>query len=1065
MKKKTTNPNKANSSVWKFDLKMKLSTLFIFVSLLTMHANETYSQNTKLSLDMNQVTVKDVIRQIESLSEFKFLYNRNDVNLDRLVSVKGKKKRIYSILDKVFSDTNTEFEVVNKQIVLRKRIDSQVISITMQSSVSGKVTDTSGEPLVGVSIVEKGTTNGTTTDFDGNYEITLEDNATLVFSYVGFSTVEELINGRSTINIQLLEGLQLDAVVIIGSRNKNRTSVGSAVPVDVLDITELTQTAPQVSVNQILNYAAPSFSSNSQSIADGTDHIDPASLRGLGPDQVLVLINGKRRHKTSLVNVNGTFGRGSAGTDLNAIPSFAIQRIEILRDGAAAQYGSDAIAGVINIVLKKSTNLNVMLHTGANFSKNEDERNGLSESVNDGEKLGLSLNYGLPIGENGGFINLTGSFDFRGQSNRMLRYSGQIYNAYNSVERIARADGYDLNLLADEDLDDIFQYAPAAGITLNGSEDLEELRGILGADVSESELTARGLERGYFNMNVGQSELRNGQFFANMEIPLDENLKIYAFGGLGFRGGESAGFFRLPHQSRTFTPAFPNGFLPEIHTNIIDRSIAAGIKGKLEEWDLDFSNTYGQNSFNFIVRNSSNASLGTNTTLEANSGGFSYLENTTNFDLTRFYEDIFSGFNLAFGAEYRLENYQINAGDEVSYTQFDTNGNPHDNANPDTSVLTTFFGDSRPGGIQVFPGFEPANELDEYRSSVALYADAEVDFSDSFLLTGAVRYENFSDFGGTLNGKLTTRIKFGENFNLRGGLQTGFRAPSLHQIHFNSTSTITGNDGVPVQVGNFKNSSRIAKILGIQQLDSESSTGATVGITASIPGANLKVTIDGYVIGIKDRVISTGQFGTNGDPELERLFSEAGANEVAFFANAIDTDTKGIDIVISHKERFGKNNSITNTFAFTASKTEIGDVNIPEAIANAGLADTFLDKTSRTFIEASVPRVKANLSHNLKFNEKWNVFFRNSFFGEVTEATNDPDAPTYGSKIITDLTFGLNLGKNTRISFGANNLLDVYPDQTPEAFSSSGRFLYSRRSFQFGRNGRHLFARLNFTID
>ena len=1066
MKNNVINPKGVEHSVWKFDLKMKLSTLFIFISLLTMQANETYSQKTKLSIDMNEVTVNDVIREIESLSDFKFFYNRKDVNLNRVLSINAKRKRINNILSDIFSNTTTEFEVLNKQIILKKRT-KELKSMILQSAISGTVVDSDNIPLGGVNVLEKGTTNGTTTDFDGNYSIEIANSeAVIVVSYIGFATKEIVVGDQSQINITMEpDAAKLQEVVVLGSRNKSRTAIDTAVPIDILNVKELTQSAPQVSINQILNYAAPSFTSNSQSIADGTDHIDPASLRGLGPDQVLVLINGKRRHKTSLVNVNGTFGRGSAGTDLNAIPSHAIDRIEILRDGAAAQYGSDAIAGVINIVLKKSTDLNVLINTGANFTKNEDKRNGLSETLNDGERLALSLNYGIPLGDDGGFINFTGAFDFRGRTNRMLQYSGSIYNAYNSVERVARADGYDVNLLADEDLADIFQYAPTAGITLAGNETLDELRGVLGADVSESELTARGLERDDFNMNVGQSELRNGQFFVNMALPVGEDLELYAFGGLGFRGGESAGFFRLPNQSRTFTPAFPDGFLPEIHTNIIDKSLSAGIRGKLGDWDMDFSNTYGRNSFAFIVRNSSNASLGTGTPFEADSGGFSYMENTTNFDMSKYYEDVMSGFNLAFGAEYRLENYGIIAGNEVSYSQYDTNGNVHDNANPNTSVLSTFFGDARPGGIQVFPGFSPDNELDEFRSSVGLYVDAEADISKSFLLAGAVRYENFSDFGGTLNAKLTTRIKFGENFNLRGGVQTGFRAPSLHQIHFNSTSTITGNDGVPVQVGNFKNSSRIARILGIEQLDSEKSTGVTVGFTGNIPGANLKITVDGYRINIKDRVISTGQFGTNDDPELIRRFAEAGANRVAFFANAIDTETTGLDVVINHKGKLGSKSSISNTFAFTFSKTEIGDVNIPEAIVNGGLADTFLDPESRTYIESSVPRVKGNLSHNLKLGEKWNLFLRNAYFGEVTEATNVPNPPTYAGKILTDLSIGYKFSKNTTFTFGANNLLDVYQDQTDEAFSSSGRFLYSRRSYQFGSGGRHLFARLNFIID
>ena len=234
--------------------------------------------------------------------------------------------------------------------------------------VSGSVTDMDNQPLPGVSVTIEGTSRGTTTDFNGEYSIKVESSENLIFSYVGFNDKKLQMDGTLTFNVIMISGVSLNEVVVVGSRNPNRTAVDTAVPVDIIDVTELITAGPQVNLNQILNYVAPSFTSNTQTISDGTDHIDPASLRGLGPDQVLVLVNGKRRHNSSLVNVNGTFGRGSVGTDLNAIPAASIERIEVLRDGAAAQYGSDAIAGVINIVLKRSTDeLILNVTTGANF--------------------------------------------------------------------------------------------------------------------------------------------------------------------------------------------------------------------------------------------------------------------------------------------------------------------------------------------------------------------------------------------------------------------------------------------------------------------------------------------------------------------------------------------------------------------------------------------------------------------------------------------------------------------------------------------------------------------------
>ena len=262
------------------------------------------------------------------------------------------------------------------------------ISVLAQSyEVSGMVTDDGNQALPTVTIVVKGTLSGTSTDFDGKFNMNVSKGDVLVFSFVGFEDQEVLMDGATVLNVTMLSGVSLDEIVVIGSRNANRSALDTPVPVDVINLAEMTTTLPQTNLNQILNYAAPSFNSNTQTISDGTDHIDPASLRGLGPDQVLVLINGKRRHTSSLVNVNGTFGRGSVGTDLNAIPTASIKAVEVLRDGASAQYGSDAIAGVINIVLKNETDvLSLGVTTGANFS---DGANDLKGGV-DGEYV-LSL--------------------------------------------------------------------------------------------------------------------------------------------------------------------------------------------------------------------------------------------------------------------------------------------------------------------------------------------------------------------------------------------------------------------------------------------------------------------------------------------------------------------------------------------------------------------------------------------------------------------------------------------------------------------------------------------------
>lgn len=955
------------------------------------------------------------------------------------------------------------------------------LSIICEAQVSGVVLDDSNQPLPGVSIVIKNTSTGVTSDFDGKFTINAVVGDVLVFSYVGFDTEQITVTG-STLNVKMKSGVSLDEVVLLGSRAPGRAAIDSAVPIDVIDVSELTTVGPQVNLNQILNYAAPSFSSNTQTISDGTDHIDPASLRGLGPDQVLVLINGKRRHNSSLVNVNGTFGRGSVGTDLNAIPAASIKRIEVLRDGAAAQYGSDAIAGVINIVLNDNVNeLTLNVTTGANFTKNANDQTG---GV-DGTSTNISANYGLPLGEKGGFINFTGDFDYRDDYSRMKEWEGSIFNLYNTVERFAGNDGYSLSNLLDEDVDDVNFYAGQAGIIPQGSSlSKPELRTILGADNTTAELAARGQERSDFNMRVGQSAVRGGRFFANFSLPLDEKgTELYSFAGISSRTGNSAGFYRLPNQSRTYTPAYINGFLPEINSNIKDKSVSVGIKGKLSDWNVDLSNTYGINAFLYTIGNTFNASLQNASPTTFDAGGFNFSQNTTNLDVSKFYEDIFSGFNVAFGAEYRLENYEIEAGQESSYAQYTAAGEVITLASQSPS--RDFFGSARPGGSQVFPGFSPKNELSRGRNSVAGYADFEADLSESFLLSFATRFENYSDFGSTINFKLASLFKVTDNFNLRAAVNTGFRAPSLHQLNFNSTSTIFDNLGNPQEVGTFANDSRAAKLLGIPQLKEETSKSVSLGFTAKIPSANISLTVDGYFIGIDDRVVYTGQFAPKRDSdgipidaantELASLLRQANATAAAFFANAIDTESKGLDLVVTHKASLTDNIRLKSDLSATFSKTKkVGDIKASQVLEDAGLVNTYFPEESRVYLEEAVPRTKINLSNSLSVN-KWNVFLRNVYFGEVTEATNIVQLQqVFSSKIVTDLSVGFIASESLTITVGANNLLDIYPDRADQDLDpnadgnqnnrSDGRFDWSRRAQQFGIGGRFLFARLSFNL-
>ncbi|MDY8137741.1 TonB-dependent receptor [Aquimarina sp. 2201CG5-10] len=1045
-----------------------------------MTAISSFSQG-RIELDFEKTPITKVLEEIKNQTSYKFFYITDEVDLSQVTSIKVKKETLDTVLQLLFENTDISYAIIGKQVVLKKA-DPSKEKEKLQREIKGNVKDSNGSPLPGANVLVKGTSTGAQTDFEGNFTISLSGDASiLVISYIGFETTEVDVTGKDFISVTLKDAsAQLDDVVIVGSRNPSRTATQTAVPIDVIDITEIATQGPQTSVNEILNYVAPSFTSQTQTVSDGTDHIDPASLRGLGPDQVLVLINGKRRHNTSLVNVNGTVGAGSVGTDMNAIPTAAIQRIEVLRDGAAAQYGSDAIAGVINIVLKKATGkLDLTVTTGANFSKNSNQFDGGS----DGEKVKIEANYGLPIGENGGYINFTGSLATREPALRNRDYQGDIFRGYHAAERVFAAGGGNVAEMTLADYQTAAQGITyldqatrdqIAALDVSNPADIDTFRGLLDFDADEDELAARGLTRADFRFKVGTAKLREGKFFANMSIPLSEESEIYSFGGISYREGLASGFYRRPAQGdgRANTPAFPNGFLPNIGTDIVDKSIAIGIKGKVKEWDVDFSNTYGINTFDITVGNSSNGTLGVATPRTFDAGALSFMQNTTNLDINRFHEDIFSGFNVALGAEYKVENYAIEAGEEASYTSYDINGNPVNSATPDDQLVrNNFTGAVLGGGSQVFRGYDPNNETDKYRNSIAGYIDLEADFTEDWLVSLAGRYESFSDFGDTFNYKLATRYKISENLSVRGANSTGFRAPSLHQQFFSRTSTVFV-DNQPFEQGTFTNDSRAAALIGIAQLKEETSDSYSLGLTAKIQ--NFTITADAYLINIDDRIVYSGSFGNGGDPELTQIFQAAGATSARFFVNAIDTKSQGIDVVIAHKAELGENTTLKSDLSATFAKTEVEEIRVPERIANAGQGGNFFDAQEEAFLTLAQPRTKLSLTNALSIG-KYNVLLRNVFFGEVTDPDDfngDPrvdgtpvsDDAIYGGKIVTDLSVSTELFENLNITIGANNLLDVYPDENRAGGTAGDQFVFSRRTSQFGYSGRFLFARVNFSL-
>ncbi|MFV8270175.1 TonB-dependent receptor [Flavobacterium sp. GT2N3] len=859
-----------------------------------------------------------------------------------------------------------------------------------QKEISGVVKDNTGNPLTGVNIVEKGTQNGVSTDMDGAYKIKVNEGATLVFSYVGFSKLEKAVTG-SVLDVVLSEegGEVLKDIVIVGSRNSKRTVVNSAVPIDIINVKDVTTQSGKLEINELLQYVAPSFNASKQSGSDGADHVDPASLRGLGPDQTLVLINGKRRHQSSLVNLFGTRGRGNTGTDLNAIPASSIKRIEILRDGAAAQYGSDAIAGVINIVMNDNINeltgavtygayntnaKGDFLPGTANTDGNRLDQNGFGNSKGknksfDGGSIKVAANYGVAIGEKGGFANFTAEYLSK---NKTLR------------------PGYD------------------------------------------------------FRKGFGEAEIQGFNFFGNMAIPVSDKTEFYAFGGRNYRDTDAYAFTRNDGE-RVVESVYPGGYTPRITSNIIDNSIAAGFRTEtVSGWKIDISNTFGKNLFHYFIKGTINASLEDASSTEFDAGGHSLSQNTTNFDFSKNYSSVLDGMNLAFGAEFRTEKFNIFAGEQGSYATYDTNGFPITNPATQSAPIDPISGEPRPGGSQGFPGYSPANVVDKSRTNLSLYTDAEFDITNSFLVSAAVRFENYSDFGSTVNGKIATRLKASKNINFRGSLSTGFRAPSLAQIYYNLRFT-NFNAGGATEVLLSPNNSPVTQAFGIGKLNEEKAVNASLGFTSNF--GDFTATVDGYYIKVKNRIVLTGYF------DASQL--NLGVSAAQFFTNGVDTRTAGLDLVFAWKKTFGDSR-------FGA--TLVGNINDMKIdnVKNGSLDQgTFFGKREKAFLLASAPKSKFGLNLNYSKN-KFDSGLSFTHFSKVVLVDYADEDDVYSAKMITDLTLGYKLSKQLKLSIGSNNLFNIYPDQQDEQGNTEAGGYWD--SVQMGFSGAYYYARLGFNF-
>ncbi len=874
-------------------------------------------------------------------------------------------------------------------------VSSSAADAAQDAEIHGRVVNGfTREPIeiATVEIVETGTSVDTIAD--GLYRQSLAPGVyTLRVSRPGFVSVERTIvlEAGQSVSIDVVmfpeQPTLGEEVVVIGSRGE-RTVLETAVPVDVLDSAELDRTG-QSETSRMIQFLAPSFNFSTSTISDGTDIVRPSTLRGLGPDQTLVLVNGKRRHMSALVHVNGSIGRGSAGVDLNTIPAAAIERVEILRDGAAAQYGSDAIAGVINIVLKeRPQGTQVKLNLGQMYRS-------------DGELVQASVNHGLMLGSRG-FLNLTADYRNRGNTNRA-------------------------------GLDQRSQYLPLEGG---------------GIDPREA-----GFDR--LNHRYGDADSENLTLWANAEAGVGDTGTLYFFGGYSGRNGESAGFYRRALDARTRPEIHPDGFLPRINTEVDDLSASVGYRQLLGGWSVDTSLTSGSNSFEFIINNSNNVSMGPSSPTSAGAGTLNFRQTTFNFDaFTNVDWGLAHPVQLAVGAEVRRDNYQIEAGETASWV--------------DGGFPNQFASQAAPG-IQVFPGFRPGNEVDELRTNVGAYVDLETQLTDDLLLATAVRYEDYSDFGSFLSGKVAARWALSEEFALRGSVNSGFRAPSLHQAYFNNTSTqfvfsdVT-DELLPFEVGTFANGSQVTNAFGVPSLREETARNVSLGFVAR-PASNWSLTGDVFFIGIEDRIVVSGQFQSerDADGEIRAILQPFGVNAAQFFSNAIDTETVGADLVLAWFDQIDREGSLHLTAAANWNRTRVvGDVRTPPALD--GLGGTLFNRIERERIESAQPRNHYQVAARYTRPEITAVVRANRFGSvkTVESAGNPALDQVFAAKWLVDLELTHPLRPGLNVSVGANNIFHAFPDENRQEISFGGIFVYPRRTAPFGFNGGFYYTRLTY---
>ncbi|WP_443478580.1 TonB-dependent receptor plug domain-containing protein [Novosphingobium aerophilum] len=796
------------------------------------------------------------------------------------------------------------------------------------------------------------------------------------------------------------------AIVVTGARGRIQRSVAdSPVPIDVIGPQELKNTG-RTGLKEILGNIIPSLSMPALGGGGTSASVRPISIRGLSGDYVLVLVNGKRRHTTSLINNLSRISGGSTPVDIDLIPTSGVGRIEVLRDGAAAQYGSDAISGVINIILDNTARGGELSVTGGQLY----EKGGALAQV--------SGSYGVGLGD-GGFARFAVEAKYHDRADSSAEPVPYLYPL------------------------------------VDGQPDPRE------ADANH--LIAGGYGRSNRDKIVNTSY--------NAELPLGDDTTLYSFSTLSYRNIKDArgayfasatGYGGLANSSgaSVLPQLYPAGFQAYRRIWEWDFQAALGLRSEFAGWSLDVSSSFGRDNVKLGAENTLNPSLGPDSKSSFFMGRQKQDLWVNNLDISR---DLDLGLarpvSLSLGVEHRWERFRNIAGEPDSYRD----GGyviPLD----DTPFGQLYGGRSPSPGLVSFTGTSPADASSISRNNVAAYVDVSADLTPGWFLGLAGRFEHYSDSAGnTFSAKASTRVELAKGLALRGGVNTGFRAPSLAQTAFSTTQntvTVIGDERVSTVSKFLPVNSAAAIALGAKPLKPEKSLNFTAGVTYET--GPFRLTVDAYQIRIDDRIVKTEFLGTasNGGAAIKDILVANGIDDVdsaQFFTNAIDTRTRGVDVVGEYTLDTASLGTFRLNAAYSYNRTKILHViDNPDELSTLNV--TLFGRQAQRDLVAALPRSKVVLSSNWSL-DKLRALVRVTRYGQYTESSNVAASDrTFGAKWVTDAEIGYQLTDNFDIAVGANNLFDLYPDRNG-AVAADGSGLYGNFA-PFGLSGGFYYARL-----